>query len=72
MIRRCTACEVADLDGHPGFAQVVEARETRPEVVYLWEDLTVTDLPLPECVPMFASGDDAWRELCVRLLGPAA
>jgi hypothetical protein len=72
VIRRCTACEIANLAGHPGFAQVVEARETSPNVVYLWEDLTVTDLPLPESAPMFASGDDAWRELCARLLRSVA
>ena len=48
--------------------QALAAAGSPPEVVYLWEDLTVTDLPLPECVPVFASGDDAWRDLCTRLL----
>jgi hypothetical protein len=50
----------------------MEARETPPEVVYLWEDLAVTELPIPDAVPMFASADDAWRELCARLLEPAS
>jgi hypothetical protein len=72
VIRRCRACEVSDLQGHPGFAQVLAARASPPEVLYLWEDLTVTDLPLAEAAPMFTAGDDAWREMCVRLLGPAA
>jgi hypothetical protein len=72
VIRRCRACEAGDLAGHPGFARALTAQPAPPEVVYLWEDLTVTDLPLAEAAPMFASGDDAWRDLCARLLEPVA
>jgi hypothetical protein len=75
MIRRCRACEVSEFAGHHEFAQALEGRALEagaspPEVVYLWEDLTVTDLPLPQAAPIFASADAAWREFCASLLNP--
>jgi hypothetical protein len=68
VIRKCTAFEVSELAGNREFSRAMEARETPPEVVYLWEDLAVTELPIPDAVPIFASADDAWRELCAGLL----
>jgi hypothetical protein len=72
MIRRCRACEASDFAGHHGFAEALEARAlaagaSPPEVVYLWEDLTITDLPLPQAEPIFASADITWREFCASL-----
>jgi hypothetical protein len=71
VIHRCRACEVAQLSVHPGFARALAERAGAPEVVYLWEDRTVTELPLPQSTAMFASDDGAWRELCGRLLEPS-
>jgi hypothetical protein len=76
MIRRCRACETSEFAGHHGFAQALESRSRQtgaspPEVVYLWEDLTITDLPLPQAAPIFASADTEWREFCASLLNPA-
>jgi len=72
VIHRCRACEVAELSVHPGFARALGERTGgAPEVVYLWEDRTVTELPLPQSAAMFASDDGAWQDLCGRLLQPS-
>ena len=71
MIHRCRACDVAELSVHPGFARALAERESPPQVVYLWADRTVTDLPLLPSAPVYTSDDSSWQELCDRLIEPA-
>jgi hypothetical protein len=74
VIRHCRACEVGQLSGHPGFAAALAGRQPPPEVVYLWEDGSVTELPLADSESIYTSDSAQWRELCALTLGqiPAA
>lgn len=72
MIRYCRACEVGELRGYPELARALDDRSTAPEVVYLWEDHTVTDLPLTDAEPFFASDSPPWHEFCAGLLATNA
>jgi hypothetical protein len=73
VIRHCRACEVQELSRHPEFEQALVGRGSPPpELLYLWQDHTVTELPLADAETLFASDGAAWHEFCDRLLGSAA
>jgi hypothetical protein len=74
MIRYCRVLEVAAYSGPPELTRVLAGLVAPPELVYVWDDHTVTDVPLPEAEPIFVSDNDDWREYCARTLAaePAA
>lgn len=71
MIRYCRACEVAELTGHPAFARVLAGRDNPPDLVYLWTDGSVTDLPIAGAEPILASDGADWAEFRGRIWQPA-
>jgi hypothetical protein len=74
MIRHCLALDVTGSAAHPEIQRALEGRAQRPEVIYLWDDHTVTTAPLPGSEPVPAPDDDDWHEFCTRALSadPAA
>ncbi|WP_232667530.1 hypothetical protein [Pseudonocardia sp. TRM90224] len=68
MIRYCRAFALADLVGVGELDRAVSTWDKRPDVVYLWDDNTVTALPLRGCGPEFTSDEPRWRSICGQLL----
>jgi hypothetical protein len=74
VIRYCRAYETGRLLASPRFAQAV-ASAVPPEgaeayeIVYLWDDHSVTAEPFLGGEPLLADGGEGWREFCSDVLG---
>jgi hypothetical protein len=74
VVRYCLALEVTGSSPHPEIQRALEGWAKQPDVVYLWDDHTVTILPLPDSEPALAPDSDHWHEFCAQALraDPAA
>jgi len=72
MIRHCVAIDVGQPAAHPEIRRAVEGLAQAPEVVYLWEDHTVTTLPLPDSALVEVPDSDMWHDFCVATLGASS
>jgi hypothetical protein len=67
MIRYCLALEVTE-SAHPQIQRALQGWAERPDVIYLWDDHTVTAAPLPGCEPALAPDSAPWHEFCAQAL----
>jgi len=72
MIRFCVALETTGPSVRPEVQHAFQSWTERPDVIYLWDDHTVTILPLPGSEPAPAPDGDDWREFCAQALRPDA
>jgi hypothetical protein len=74
VIRYCRAYETGRLLASPHFARVVAsavppAGAEAHEIVYLWDDYSVTAQPFAGGEPLLADAGEGWREFCADVLG---
>lgn len=59
-MRYCRAYDPERLAGYPGVERALAERDERPEVLYLWEDGTVTATPLPGLDVVLSDDSGEW------------